>query len=380
MFKSIKIMFENEIDEIDECDNTIKTNRTNKSKYENNITFESIDRSFLIYDDSYNYLNTCVRSDTRFGTNTKNVLLMYNNYMPEFKFKEHIQEIIDKKTKSPETEIYYCMKSETDPVTQINYERTYVLIISKKIFKSNPSNYDFTKYQATMRLIDKRDIARLKVFMASGDHYYNDMCKMNEIRKNYSKEIAEKKPNSGNNKIIKTKKTRFEYNESSIKINDYINLPVQDCNSCSTMSKDTNITESVNSKIDEKITKCDQKINGLRRKCKEFNEINEKLNYETDCIKTTLNYVDIRTVRISENLELIKHNFEVIVKDEVDIIKDKLNEVDSLKDKVNNVDDKFNEVETLKKEIENLKLSNLNEVESLKREMESLKLLLQNKI
>lgn len=125
---------ENDDDLFDETEN--KTVRSYTSKYDIHLNPETLDRSLLIYDDKYKFLNNCCRKDITYGTNTKNILLMYNSQFTARRIKDRMDDIIYQKTKGyPNVEILYSMKCEQDPVTLIKYNRTYVLIITGKSFK-----------------------------------------------------------------------------------------------------------------------------------------------------------------------------------------------------------------------------------------------------
>lgn len=366
-----------EFDSEDELFSENKTIVTSRSKYENNLQEDFIDRSLLIYDDRYSYLNRTCREDIKSRTNTRNILLMYNSYIPVRKLKGKIDSVICKRTKNdPETEIYYCMKFETDPVTFYHYERTYVLILAKKAFKSNPSNFNVDHYYPTiMRIIDSRDVNRVKVFMLSGNYFEEDREKMEQMSKMYPESIINKKPNSGNSKIIVRKKSRFENTEDdgnrTIISDDPNNLFFQNCqvdnNSISSVSENTPLTHSINSLIKEnmscyveKMEQQNRKINLLHNGIKNIKNINKELNGITNDVKEKMDELDETQLQIRERVEMID-NKNVEISEKIIFIDDKIEnmslKLDKFQDLILNAKTKneMDEISLLKKEVEFLK-------------------------
>lgn len=154
-----------------------KTTRT--SKFENYIDIEFLDNKYKIFDEEYKFLNSCCRKEISRGIKTKVFLIMYNFYLSEDIIKPFINNLIFNKIEySINNNIYYCQKNEIDNINNEEYQRTYVYIsiLDGIYFKS--SDFIIKEHKPIIRIIDKRDIGRVKLFMCSGTYFKEDIQEM----------------------------------------------------------------------------------------------------------------------------------------------------------------------------------------------------------
>lgn len=333
--------------------------KTKSSKFESYYTAESLESKHMIFDEKYNFLNNCYIKSNSKEIRTKKFLLMYNSYLRENIIKPFINNLIlERNAYSIDNNIYYCQKSEINSNGD-KYERTYVYISLVKNLYFKPIKFTIEDKIPLVRIIDNRDVSHVKLFMCEGLHFKEDETEMNELNSTIFVSCLDKKPNSGNNKIIE-RKSRFsnEINDNNsiiVKNDSNINFYGDNFSVSSISNISSHFTENSRAitLLEEKISEISQENkNDLIRQGEYFeNKIkNTEQNVVRSAVRCTKDFID----KTENQITMLEINIDSKIKKEI------FKNEENIMEKINRTENKMNEYfKSLALEIENLKMENI---------------------